>query len=355
MTKLRGRAFRVLPLVLVFALIAAACGGDGDETSGTGGDGGELSGEILVSGSSTVEPISSLVAEKFQTENPGVSIAVDNPGTSDGFELFCNGETDVSDASRPIEQEEIDACEKNGIEFVELKVAIDGLSVITSTENSEVECLDFLDLYALLGPESEGFSQWSDANELAAEIKAPNAPYPDAPLEITAPGEESGTFDSFVEIVLEGTAEERKIPEDDWAPRPDYTASANDNVIIEGVSGTPTSLGWVGYAFYVNNQETVKALAVSNEGEGAECTAPDPETISGGDYPIARDLYIYVKQESIERKPEVEAFVDFYLSEDGFASVSEVGYVDLAEEDRQATIDNWEAKETGPVISQGEG
>jgi phosphate transport system substrate-binding protein len=349
MTRVTGKPLRLLLLGLVLVLIAAACGGDdnGDE----GGE--ELSGEILVSGSSTVEPISSLNAEKFQSENPGVSIAVDGPGTSDGFELFCNGETDISDASRPIDEEEVATCGDNGVEFVELKVAIDGLSVITSTENNEVECLDFLDLYALLGPESEGFGTWAEAGDLGEEIGAPNAgSYPDAPLEITAPGEESGTFDSFVEIVLEGIAEEQGVPEDDWAPRADYTASANDNVIIDGIAGTPTSLGWVGYAFYQNNTDTVKALQVSNEAEGAACTAPDPETISSGEYPIARDLYIYVKQESIETKPEVEAFVDFYLGEDGFASVAEVGYVDLAEEDRQITVDNWEAGELGPVISQ---
>jgi phosphate transport system substrate-binding protein len=348
MSRVTGRPVRLLLLVLALTLVAAACGGDDDS-----GGGNDLSGEILISGSSTVEPISSLNAEKFQSENPGVSIAVDGPGTSDGFELFCNGETDISDASRPIEEEEIAACEENGVEFVELKVAIDGLSVITSTENSEVECLDFLDLYALLGPESEGFDTWAEASDLGEEIGAPNAgSYPDAPLEITAPGEESGTFDSFVELVLEGTAEEQGVPEDEWAPRADYTASANDNVIIEGISGSPTSLGWVGYAFYQNNTDTVKALQVSNEAEGAACTAPDPETISSGEYPIARDLYIYVKQESIETKPEVEAFVDFYLGEDGFASVAEVGYVDLAEEDRQITVDNWEAGELGPVISQ---
>ena len=349
MSRVTGRPIRLLLLVLALTLVAAACGGDDD---GAGG-GEELSGEILVSGSSTVEPISSLNAEKFQSENPGVSIAVDGPGTSDGFELFCNGETDISDASRPIAEEEVATCEGNGVEFVELKVAIDGLSVITSTENSEVECLDFLDLYALLGPESEGLGTWAEASDLGDEIGAPNSDsYPDAPLEITAPGEESGTFDSFVEIVLEGTAEEREVPEDDWAPRADYTASANDNVIIEGISGTPTSLGWVGYAFYQNNTDTVKALQVSNETEGVECTAPDPETISSGAYPIARDLYIYVKKESIDNKPEVQAFVDLYLSDDGFTSVGEVGYVDLADEDRQATVENWEAGELGPVLSQ---
>jgi phosphate transport system substrate-binding protein len=348
MTRVTGRPMRLLLLILALALVSAACGG-GDDS----GSGGDLSGEILVSGSSTVEPISSLNAEKFQSENPGVSIAVDGPGTSDGFELFCNGETDISDASRPIEDEEVAACEGNGIEFVELKVAIDGLSVITSTDNSEVECVDFLDLYALLGPESEGFTNWSDANELAEEIGAPGAPYPDAPLEVTAPGEESGTFDSFAEIVLEGIAvDERKQSEDGPFVRADYTASANDNVIIEGISGSPTSLGWVGYAFYQNNSETVKALQVSNEAEGVECTTPDSETISSGEYPIARDLFIYVKKESIDNKPEVEAFVDLYLSDDGFTSVGEVGYVDLADEDKQATVDNWEARELGPVLSQ---
>ena len=351
MTRVTGKPLRLLVLASALMLVAAACGGDGND-AGASEDGEELSGEILVSGSSTVEPISSLNAEKFQAENPGVSIAVDGPGTSDGFELFCNGETDISDASRPISEEEVAACEDNGVEYVELKVAIDGLSVITSPENGEVECLDFLDLYALLGPESEGFDSWSDANDLADEIGAPNAPYPDAPLEITAPGEESGTFDSFVEIVLEGTAEEQGVPEDDWAPRPDYTASANDNVIIEGIAGSPTSLGWVGYAFFVNNQEAVSALQISNESEGTGCTAPTPETISSGEYPIARDLYIYAKRESYENKPEVEAFIDLYLSDEGLASVEEVGYVDLADEDIQGTVDNWEAKELGPVISQ---
>ena len=347
MLKRDGNRLRLIVAGVAVALIAAACGGGREAGEGRGaGAGGEevISGEVTISGSSTVEPISSLVAEKFQAQYPEVSISVDGPGTSDGFELFCNGETDISDASRPIEAEEVKACEKNGIDFIELKVAIDGLSVITSTENDRVGCLDFLDLYALLGPESQGFENWSDANGLAQEVGAPNAPYPDAPLEVTAPGEESGTFDSFVEIVLEGTAEERGIPEDDWAPRPDYQASANDNVIIEGISGSPTSLGWVGYAFYVQNEDAVKALAIS-EDKGA-CVEPTPETISSGDYPIARDLFIYVNEQSAQ-DPAVSAYVDSYLSEEGIASVGEVGYVDLATEDLEATKEVWASQQTG--------
>ena len=254
-------------LALGLVLIVGACGGS-EPTAATDTGGEEaLSGEVVISGSSTVEPISALNAEKFAAENPDVSISVDGPGTSDGFELFCNGETDISDASRPIDvEEEVPACEKNGVEFIELKVAIDGLSVITSADNSEVECLDFHDLYALLGPESEGFKSWSDANDLAAEIGAGHAPYPDVPLDVTAPGEESGTYDSFAELVLEDIAyEERKIKEDDPVIRPDYQASANDNVIIEGITGSESSLGWVGYAFYTQNEDSVRALAVAEE------------------------------------------------------------------------------------------
>jgi phosphate transport system substrate-binding protein len=336
------RRTRVGAACLAVALTAAACGGDAD-AGGDGGSGG-VSGEVDISGSSPVEPISSLVAEKFQGQNPEVSIAVDGPGTSDGFELFCNGETNISDASRPIEEEEVDACSANGIEFIELKIGIDGLSVITSTENEHVSCLVFTDLYALLGPEAAGFNNWSDADQLGRELEAPGVPYSDEPLEITAPGEESGTFDSFVEIVLEGTAEERGIPEDAWAPRPDYQASANDNVIIEGISGSPTSLGWVGYAFASENADTVKLLEISEE--GGDCVAPEPETISSGKYPIARDLYIYVSEEAANEEA-VEAYVDFYLSDEGLASVSEVGYVDLASEALQQTQDVWESKETG--------
>jgi len=344
MTKFGNRARRVIAFGAT-ALLAAACGGGG----GGGAGGGEgLTGSVVISGSSTVEPISVAVAEKFVAANPEVAIDVTGPGTGDGFELFCNGETDISDASRAIDtKEEVPVCKKNGIEFIELKVGIDGLSVITSPENDQVDCLDFKDLYALLGIESEGFEQWSDANELGEELGAGNVPYPDVPLEVTAPGEESGTYDSFVEIVLEGIAvDERGRPEDGPFVRPDYQASANDSVIIDGIGGSPTSLGWVGYAFYVQNPDAVKALPIA-DGNGGECVEPTPETISSGEYPIARDLFIYVNKAKLEESEALRAYVDLYLSEEGIASVNEVGYVDLAEEDLAATREVWESEETG--------
>ena len=216
-------------------------------------------------------------------------------------------------------------------------MAIDGISVLTSPDNDAVTCLAFTDLYALLGPESEGFTTWAAANDLAAELGAPNAPYPDAPLVVTAPGEESGTFDSFIEIVLEGIADERGV---DATTRADYTASANDNVIIQGIAGNPTSLGWVGYAFYVENTDTVKALAI-DDGESG-CVEPTSETISSGEYPIARDLYIYVKTSELADRPDLVAFVDYYLSEEGIANVADAGYVDLASADLETTRTAWE-------------
>lgn len=319
----------------------------GEEPSEDGG--GALSGTIFVSGSSTVEPISLANAEKFSAENPDLQISVEGPGTSDGFAVFCDGGSDISDASRAVKQEEVDTCAENGIEFVELEVGIDGLSVITSTANDQVECLSFLDLYALLGPESQGFTSWSDADELAAELEGElgedfgvsNAPYPDVPLEVTAPGEESGTFDSFIEITLEDIADARG---QDATTRPDYQASADDNVIVEGISGSDTSLGWVGYAFASNNSDVIKALPIDG-GDG--CVEPTEETISDGSYPIARSLYIYPSLAALEENTALEAFVDFYMSDEGFASVTEVGYVSLPDERIEETRAAWEERRAG--------
>ena len=183
----------------------AAGGGEATTTAAAGGD---LSGTIAISGSSTVEPISALNAEKFSNDNPGVAISVDGPGTGDGFQLFCNGETDISDASRAIKDEEKALCAENGIVYKELHIATDGISVITSPNNGAITCLNFGDMYALVGPESIGFNTWSDANALATEVGG-NGGFPDAPLTITAPGEESGTYDTFVEFVIAPFAEER--------------------------------------------------------------------------------------------------------------------------------------------------
>jgi len=332
---------RVMTALIVLSLISTACGGD---------DGGESITRIAISGSSTVEPISARIAQAYNDipENSSVAIAVDGPGTSDGFVLFCNGETDISDASRAIKQAELDTCIANGVEPIEIKVAIDGLSVITSVNNDQISCLDFGDLYALLGAESVGFDNWSDADSLAAELAAAglggsHAPYPDAPLVVTAPGEESGTFDSFIEIVLEGTADERSA---DAEPRLDYQASPNDDVIIDGVSRNATSLGWVGYAFYVNNADTVKALEIDG-GDG--CVAPTPETIASGEYPISRPLFIYVNAARLDEKPRLAEFVDFYLGEAGNAAVDGAGYVRITDEERAAWKANWDARNVGKV------
>jgi phosphate transport system substrate-binding protein len=317
----------------VLAILATACGGDG-----AGGDQG-LSGSIFVSGSSTVEPISALVAEEFIAANPGVNIRVEGPGTGDGFELFCNGETDISDASRPIDEEEAAVCEQNGIRYAELAVGIDGLSVLTSPENTAVTCLSFEDIYALVGPESEGFDTWAAAKPLAQELDAPHASdYPDEPLAITAPGEESGTYDSFVELTLADIAEERGQEE---ATRPDYQSSPNDNVIIEGIAGTPTSFGWVGFSFYINNQDVVKALEVDG-GDG--CVAPTEETIADGSYPVSRTLYIYPNLDKVAENPALQAFVDFYMTDAGLVeSVAAGGYVNLPADQIDETRSTWEA------------
>lgn len=327
--------------IAAIALIAAACSSDDGDESSDGGDGGTSA--IAVSGSSTVEPISAVNAKAFSDET-GAGISVAGPGTGDGFKSFCAGETDISDASRPIKDSEKESCAEAGVEFVELNVAIDGLSVLTSNNNSAVSCLTFHDLYALLGPESTGFATWDAANDLAAELGGTTGPYPSADLTVTAPGEESGTYDTFVELVLEDLAEERG---QDAATRPDYVASPNDNVIIEGIAGSDTSLGWVGYAFFLENQDRVKALAV-DDGESG-CVEPTPETIAGGEYPLSRALYIYVNTGKAESNPALADFVDFYLSDEGLAAVSETGYVPLADyTDERA---RWDARETGSVAN----
>jgi phosphate transport system substrate-binding protein len=301
-----------------------------------------LEGSITISGSSTVQPVSTAVQELFNAGSPGVAISVDGPGTGDGFALFCAGEIDIADASRAIEQDEIDACAANGVNYVELKVALDGLSVITSAANGAFECLSFADLYALVGPESTGFDNWADAQALATELGSTTT-FPDAPLTITGPGEESGTYDFFVEAAIEPIAEERG---QEAFTRPDYQSSANDLTILEGVAGTPdnaTTLGWVGFAFVeedlMSDTPTIRPLAVDG---GNGCVAPAYEAISDGTYPISRPLFIYVNTAKAAERPELTAFVDYYLTPGVIESVLQtVPYVGLSAEETAATADAW--------------
>ena len=332
-----------------FSLAAAACGGgDTDDAGDDGDDGmddtsdagaaddaamdddmdgmGDVSGSVTISGSSTVEPISIRVAELFEDVAPGVTVDVDGPGTGDGFKLFCEGETDISDASRQIKDAEKEACFANGIDdIVELKVGVDGIAVMTSTANEAVECITFPQLFDLIGPNAEGTSTWAEASP----------GLPDAPLHLYGPGEESGTFDSFVEIVIEDLAEEAGV---EATTRVDYTPSGDDNVIIQGIQSSDTSLGWVGFAFAVNASD-VKLLEVDG-GEG--CVEATPESIASNEYPISRDLWIYVNAGKAADNPAIAAYVDFYVTEGLDTATGEVGYVELTDDGKAETKARWD-------------
>jgi phosphate transport system substrate-binding protein len=318
---------------------APTTAGDTATTAGGGGDTELQGGSVFVTGSSTVEPISIRVGELANEMSGGdLQVTVEGPGTGDGFAKFCAGEADISDASRPISDEEAATCADAGIEYVELEIGIDGLTVATNPANADITCLDVPGLYALIGPEAEGFANWSDANDLATEVGSAFVPFPDVPLSIFGPGEESGTYDSFVEFAIADLAEERGQEE---ATRADYSSNANDNLIVDGIEGADTSLGWVGYAFYVPEQDRMKAIEIDG-GEG--CVAPTPETIGDGTYPFSRSLYIYVSKAALESNPAVESFVDLYLSDEGLAKVSEAGYVDLPADRIEATKAAWEGR-----------
>ncbi len=353
----RFRRAGMASLAAALLMTAAACGNDNTDEAGGGSDAtvpeeeaASLEGSISISGSSTVEPISTAVAEAFRGQADGVDITVEGPGTGDGFELFCGGETDISDASRPIKEEEAAACEESGVEFIELEVGIDGISVITSPDNP-LECMNFADLYALIGPEAEGTSSWSDASEVATALGS-DTELPDEELVITAPGEESGTYDSFIEIVLESAGEPRvesgDITEDEVATtRTDYAAQSDDNAIIEGVSAEAGGLGWVGFAF-ADQADGVKKMPISAE-PGGECVEPTSETIQDGSYPISRSLYIYVNKAKAEESEALSAFVDFYL--EGLTDFVEgADYIALA--DDEATKSAWEDKTTGTQVTE---
>jgi len=302
---------------LALALLATACGNEGNEGGG-GADGRGLSGAINADGSSTVFPVTQAIAEEFSAVNDGVDVSVGTSGTGGGFEKFCSGETDISDASRPIDDaDEVPVCQQNGVEYVELQVAIDGLSVMVNPENTFAECLTTEELAAVWGPDSK-INNWKDVR----------AGFPDQPLTLYGAGTDSGTFDYFTDV----------INGEEGASRSDYTASEDDNVLVQGIAGDPNALGYFGYAYFEQNADKLKVLGVDS---GSGCVTPNPETVASGEYtPLSRPLFIYVAQEASAR-PEVQAFVDFYL-ETMNQLVPEVGYIPVPDDVVQADIQEWE-------------
>ena len=305
-------------LVAAVALLAAACGDDDDDDAPSGTtqttttttdtaattDRSDLSGSVAVDGSSTVFPVTEAVAEEFRSVAPDVRVTVGVSGTGGGFQKFCSGETDISDASRPIKDGEIEACAEAGIDYLELRVGLDGLAVVTHPETGFLECITMDELATLWSPDSEGsVNTWNQVR----------SSWPTTEITLFGPDTDSGTFDFFTE----------EVNGEGGASRADYTNSTDDNVLVTGISGTEGASGYFGYAYYAENSDKLKVVAVDG-GEG--CIIPSDETVSNGSYVLARPLYIYVSTESLAAKPQVREFVRFYLSDDAITLVTDVGY-----------------------------
>jgi phosphate transport system substrate-binding protein len=278
-----------------------------------------VAGTVRADGSSTVGPITAAVAEEFRNEHPEVRAVVGISGTGGGFKKFAAGEIDICDASRTIKDEERAECKAHGVEFVELEVAYDGLSVVVNPENDWCDCLTVEQLKAIWQPES-AISKWSDLN----------AEWPEETIELFGPGTDSGTFDYFTEAIV-GEAKRS---------RADYTPSEDDNMLVTGVEGSKYALGYFGYAYYAENKDRLKLLGV-DAGDG-QCIQPSPETVRSNTYkPLSRPLYIYVNQASLA-KPEIVEFVQYYLDTVGDL-VESVGYVPLADEVAAKTKETYAA------------
>jgi phosphate transport system substrate-binding protein len=292
---------RATPRLILLALGAAftailvmGCGREGsDQSNGPSATGGaQLSGRIQVDGSSTVGPLVQAAAQRFRQEQPDVDVTVGISGTGGGFERFCAGETDISDASRPIkDDEEAPVCRENGVEYTEIQVATDALTVVVNSENDWVDCLTVDQLKKMWEPKAEGnVTSWADVDP----------GFPDEELLLAGPGTDSGTFDYFTDEIVG----------EEGASRSDYQPSENDNVIVQAVAGEKGGLGYFGFSYYEQNQEALKAVAVDG---GTGCVEPSIQTAQSGDYsPLSRPLFIYVKDEAMQR-PEVAGFVDFII------------------------------------------
>lgn len=294
-----------------------------------------LSGTIKVDGSSTVYPITEAVAEEFQKKNPGVRVTVGISGTGGGFKKFAAGETDVSDASRPIKKNEADAGRANGINYIELPVAFDALTVVVHPSNTWATTMTVSDLKKIWEPAAQGkITKWNQVR--------PN--WPDRPIKLYGAGADSGTFDYFTDAI---NGKEK-------ACRGDYTASEDDNVLVNGVSRDPNALGFFGLAYYLENRAKLKAVLI-DDGDatnGAGGVAPSIQTVIKGTYqPLARPIFIYVKQQSATRA-DVRAFVDFYLA-NAASLVKEVGYVPLPASTYKKAQARWQKRTTGSVFKEG--
>ncbi len=312
---------RFVGSVALVGLLGVGCGG--------GGEGGSTeTATIRVDGSSTVFPITEAVAEEFQREHPDVRITVGFSGTGGGFKKFQVGETDINDASRPIKDSEVTTSEESGIGFIELPVAFDGLSVLVNLENDWVDHLTVDELNAIWRPGST-ISSWNEVR----------SSFPDEPLVLYGPGTDSGTFDYFTEVINGAGG----------ACRSDFTASEDDNVLVQGVAGEKGALAFFGFAYYMENRERLRAVPVD---PGTGPVAPSEETINNGTYaPLSRPIFIYVSTVAAER-PEVQAFVRFYL-ENAPTLVSEVGYVPLPDQVYEMALERFENRVTGSVFGGG--
>ncbi len=266
--------------------------------------------QVKVDGSSTVFPISEAMAEEFQKANPGIQVTVGVSGTGGGFKKFCAGETDISNGSRPIKESEIELCKKGGIEYIELPIAFDGLSVVVNKENNFASCLKTAELKKIWEPAAQGkINNW----------KQIRPGFPDTKLGLYGPGTDSGTYDYFMENIVG-----KKV-----GSRGDYTASEDDNLIVQGVSTDKGGLGFFGYAYYEENKDKLKLVEIDG---GTGCVAPSTATIADGTYkPLSRPEFIYVKKEAATR-PEVKAFVEYQLAAANSKLISEVGYVPMPED-----------------------
>lgn len=285
--------------------LTAACGG-GDPTGGGG-----MSGTIEIDGSSTVGPISEAVAEEFSKVHPDVQVNVSISGTGGGFKRFTVGETDISNASRPIKESEAEQARANNVEYLELTVALDGLAVMVSRENTFVDCLTVEELNMIWKPGSE-VNNWSQVR----------SSFPDERIRLYGPDTDSGTFDYFT----------HEINGDEGLSRDDYTASADDNVLVQGISGDTNALGYFGYAYYAQNADKMKVIGVDG-GDG--CVIPTDETVATGTYaPLSRPVFIYVNTENLKSSTELQAFVDYYLENTGELA-AQVGYTALTDYDSE--------------------